>query len=85
MPYEPRHSLSELLRRRHASLMNRLAKNPSRDLFMACTEEAASIEYWLRIAEEAERSERAGKLFAALAHSHQRYEEQLLTIMGKPR
>jgi hypothetical protein len=66
MTYEPVHTLSECLLRRHRSLtkhIRKLRENPANrgsDELVACCEEVCSIEYWLKIAEGVERNIRIG-------------------------
>lgn len=72
MAYEPKHTLSEILKRRRRTLerhIKKLGENPAdrdNDEIVACTEEIASIEYHLRIVEDAERSERTSDILEVI-------------------
>ena len=82
-PIHPHHTLSEILARRERHLRkhmdNARAYDPTacRDAMTACIEEIASIEYWLRIVEEAERTTRLGSLFEAVRNITQAFDERL--------
>jgi hypothetical protein len=75
----PNHPLSEILKRRHRTLARAL-ENPAttHDIIIAAGEEIQSIEYWLRITEEAERSARFSGLFGAITNIVQAYDERLM-------
>jgi hypothetical protein len=77
MTYEPKHSLSECLRRRHGTL-TRFMDRAGHDERIAAVEEACSIEYWLRITEEAEREERLMTFFQQVTHSIQTSQERAM-------
>jgi hypothetical protein len=79
MPYEPKHSLSECLKRRHRTLTRFMdGGKANHDDLIEATQEAFSIEYWLRITEEAEREERLRLLNQQVINQVQAYQERAM-------
>lgn len=78
----PQYSLSEILRRRASFLHTKIRKaneydtNTARDIVLACGEEIKSIEYWMRIAEEAERETRMSSLLEDVINIVQKHDER---------